>query len=111
MARVSKLKLQNEINCREIVSLKQREAEIKLREEASRKQDEQTLNEARKEAESRCKQLSADLHKQIGSNKTLRSEVESLNSKLKLNEEKLAHVERDLTQKKQLIEFYKKKAG
>ena len=42
-------------------------------------------------------------------NRTLRSENEKLQDKVKLCEEKLNHTERDNSQKKQLIEFYKKK--
>ena len=53
--------------------------------------------------------MSQDLNKQIGLNKTLKSETDKLNEKVKILDEKLSHSERDNTQKKQLIEFYKKK--
>ena len=53
--------------------------------------------------------MSQDLNKQIGVNKALKSETDKLNEKVKILEEKFSHSERDNTQKKQLIDFYKKK--
>jgi hypothetical protein len=53
--------------------------------------------------------MSQDLNKQLGVNKTLKNETDKLADKVKTIEEKLNHSERDNTQKKQLIEFYKKK--
>lgn len=49
------------------------------------------------------------MSKQLSANKTLRNENEKLSDKVKLIDEKLNHSERDNQQKKQLIEFYKKK--
>lgn len=53
--------------------------------------------------------MSNDLSKQSGVNRNLVTENEKLQDKVKLIEEKLNHTERDNLQKKQLIEFYKKK--
>lgn len=59
--------------------------------------------------EKKIKDLSSELSKQSNSYRTLKTENEKLSDKLKLLEEKLNHTERDNQQKKQLIEFYKKK--
>lgn len=55
------------------------------------------------------KDLSNELSRQSSANKNLKAENDKLQDKVKLVEEKLNHTERDNQQKKQLIEFYKKK--
>lgn len=59
--------------------------------------------------EKKIKELNSELSKQSSSYRGLKSENEKLSDKIKLVEEKLNHTERDNQQKKQLIEFYKKK--
>lgn len=103
------VKTQNEHYSIEINSLKRKEADSKEREEKFKKQEEQLKDEIKRNLETKLKQTSADLTKQINLTRTLRSENEKLNDKLKVNEEKLNHTDRDNVQKKQLIEFYKKK--
>jgi centlein len=103
------LRVQNENQTNEIINLKKRDSEQKLREEGLRKQEEQQKEELKKTYEIKLKQSSADLNKQISLNRTLKQENEKLADKLKVNEEKLNHTERDSNQKRQLIEFYKKK--
>ena len=103
------LKTQLESSHSELNNLKKRELEFKERESNWRKQEDQSKEDMRKQFDARIKQVSADLTRQIGSGKQLKSENEKLTDRLKVNEEKLSHTERDNSQKKQLIEFYKKK--
>ena len=99
------LKSQKEANSvSELTSLKKLEVDLKEKEDSLRK-----LEENKRSADSKLKQLNTDFAKQLNVNKTLKSENEKLTDKLKINEEKLNHTERDINQKKQLIEFYKKK--
>jgi hypothetical protein len=103
------LRVQNESQTNEISNLKKRDSEQKAKEEVLRKQEEQQKEELKRTYEVKLKQSSADLNKQISLNRTLKQENEKLIDKLKVNEEKLNHTERDSNQKRQLIEFYKKK--
>ena len=99
------LKSQKESNnAAEQANVKKMENDVKEKEESIRK-----LEESKKACDSKLKQLNADFGKQLNANKTLKTENEKLADKLKINEEKLNHTERDINQKKQLIEFYKKK--
>jgi chromosome segregation ATPase len=66
-------------------------------------------DELKKHYETRIKSLTQDLSKQTNSNKTLKIDLDKATDKLKVAEEKLNHTERDIVQKRQLIEFYKKK--
>ena len=99
------VKVQSENYLNEINSLKKKESEAKDKELNVKKGDE----EARKALEARIRQLTNDLNKQIANNKVSKAETDKLNDKLKVCEEKLSHTERDNGQKKQLIDFYKKK--
>ena len=107
--KVKHLKAQSEISSNELANYKRKEVDFKEKEELMKKQDEQARDELKKNFESKIKQLNADLSKQINSNKTLKTDNEKLTDKLKINEEKLNHTDRDNNQKKQLIEFYNKK--
>lgn len=101
--------MQNERHVKDISNLKQKEEEHRDREAAWKKQEEQGKDEAKKPLENKIRQFTSDLCKQKNSIKNLKGEKETLHDKLKVTEEKLNHSERDILQKKQLIEFYKKK--
>lgn len=103
------LKSHNDTQTQEINSLRKKELDFKDKELEWRKQDEQSKDDIKKPLESKIRQLSSDLSKQISNAKSLKNDNEKLNDRLKVNEEKLNHTERDNAQKKQLIEFYKKK--
>ena len=102
---------QNEKYLSEIANLKKKESDYKYKEEDFKKQGDQIKDEIKKAHDIKCKQISSDLSKQIVVARGLRSENEKLLDKLKVCEEKLNHTERDNSQKKQLIDFYKKKIG
>ena len=110
-SKIKQLKLQCECLLKEIAQFKNRENDLKLKEDemARTKSDEQIISELKKSYESKIKQLNQELSKQNTNNKALKVDIDNLSQKLKLNEEKYNHVERDVAQKKQLIEFYKKK--
>lgn len=103
------LKSQSDCNTSELTKLRKKEQDFKEKEVTWTKQDDQMREDIRKPLESKIKQLSADLSRQIGLAKSLKSESEKLSDKLTVQAEKLNHTERDNAQKKQLIEFYKKK--
>lgn len=107
----NEMKLKNLKNKNEllIIENKKKEVELKDKEKGFTKQEEQTKEDMRKKFDGKIKQLSGDLNKQIVSNRNIKIENEKLTDKVKLLEEKLNHTERDNTQKKQLIDFYKKK--
>jgi hypothetical protein len=110
-SKIKQLKLQSECLLKEIGQFKARENDLKLKEDemTRTKSDEQIISELKKNYDFKIKQLNQELSKQNTNNKSLKADIENLSQKLKLNEEKYNHVERDAAQKKQLIEFYKKK--
>ncbi len=108
-SKLKKAKNQNENYVSEINILKKKESEHQDKEENLKKQVDQIKDEIKKAHDSKMKQVSSELTKQITVARGLRSENEKLGDKLKVSEEKLNHTERDNIQKKQLIEFYKKK--
>ena len=73
------------------------------------KQETEERDELRRACDAKIKQATCELIKQTACNKQLRVDLDKLGDKLRLGEEKLAHVERDVAQKKQLVDFYKKK--
>jgi chromosome segregation ATPase len=77
--------------------------------ETLKKSEKENEEELKKQYEARIRSLTQDLHKQTTSIKSLKAELDKATDRLKVAEEKLNHTERDNVQKKQLIEFYKKK--
>lgn len=104
--KVKSLKSHNEVLSEEV---KKKEAEQKEKERSFEKQEENSREELKKSHEKKLKELNSEMSKLTTANRTLRSENDKLQDKVKLSEEKLNHTERDNAQKKQLIEFYKKK--
>ncbi|RMZ92801.1 centlein, partial [Brachionus plicatilis] len=102
-------RLQVESLGNEICCLKKRESEHKDSEQDLVKKEQLLRDELKKQLESKNRQLNSDLNRQIAQNKSLKADNERLTDRLKVNEEKLNHLERDLNQKKQLVDFYKKK--
>lgn len=96
--------LNNEVSC-----LKKKELELKETEHEVVKREQQIRDELKKQLELKNRQISNDLNRQVSQNKNLKAENEKLVDRLKINEEKINHLERDINQKKQLVEFYKKK--
>lgn len=107
--KLKQLKINNESLTNEVVSLKKRESETNDKADKARKEEKEADEETKKLLNMRIKTLSQDLNKQLSQNKTIKNDLEKANEKLKLSEEKLSHMERDNQQKKELIEFYRKK--
>jgi hypothetical protein len=108
-AKVKQIKNQIENHQSEIGHLKKREQEFSEKETTYKKQEEDAKEAIKKTYESKIKTLNYDLKKQANTTKNFKSEIENLNDKIKSFNEKVSHLERDNTQKKQLLEFYKKK--
>ena len=100
---------ENERYVKDISNMKRKEEELKDREAVWKRQEEQAKDEIKKPLENKIRQFTSDLCKLKNTIKNLKNEKEILNDKLKVTEEKLNHSERDILQKKQLIDFYKKK--
>ena len=96
--------LSNEVSC-----LKKKESELKDTEQEVVKREQQIRDELKKQLEIKNRHVTNDLNRQISQNKTLKADNDKLTDRLKINEEKINHLERDINQKKQLFEFYKKK--
>jgi len=107
--KIRHLKSQIDAGLVELKSLRKREQEFKEREAEWQKHEGQLKDEVKKPLELKIRQLNGDLSRQVNTAKTLKVENEKLSDRLAVNVEKLNHTERDNGQKKQLIEFYKKK--
>jgi len=107
--KIRHLKSQIDAGLIELTSLRKREQDFKEREAAWHKHEDQLRDEVKKPLDLKIRQLNADLNRQLNAGKTLKAENERLTDRLAVQAEKLNHTERDNGQKKQLIEFYKKK--
>jgi centlein len=108
-AKIRKIKNQLEICHNEVSYLKKRESEYLEREKIILKQGEDQNDAIKKSLNSKIKALGAEIKKHIDTNKKFKNEIENLNDKIKIVNDRTIHLERDNSQKKQLIEFYKKR--